>query len=967
MLQWITPGRLTVAVISLMLSVIWLGQAFAAAPVFTSLGQISAGLKAPTRIDTDALGNLYVADPGLGLVLKYDKYGRLLRSFSGLAVSGGGLAVSADGSRLYVAAETSVAEVNAATGAVLGLLGSGGAEFGYVYDIDLDANGYIVVADSSALKIKIYRPNRAFDYQFGSLGTSPGQFRGISAMAVNPAAGEIYVADPTTVGTSWVPKIQVFNLAGVLQRTRNGSGGFGAVAMSYFGGMAFDEQSRGYFLDSLASRVNVLALPSSYLSSYTAVGYGIGKLQGPRDAAYDPLTKRLFVLCEDGRIEIFGIDGGSTPVRINNIPAVPTMISPTGDTVLGSARPQLSFQTVIDADGDPVSYNLQLFQGQTLAADLKGIAGGEGVTVVTPGSDLLENARYRWSVQASDGEALSAWSSPQGFYVNALAEAPTTPQLLTPLAGENLAGDGLLSWLAASDPDPFDSLSYKIEISAEAGFSAPLATVASSATSLALSSLANYADFIDGGRYFWRVSAVDSQGLQSAAGLVGEFVYDTTLLKITANMPGAQVYFGGNLGFAGRYVGEAPLELRDLSLEPLSVVIERAGFEPFVAQILPASGENLNLHALLVPVLEPMLRQAFPVLAGAAPIQLSGSSAPYAVDFDNDTLLDLVVGDSTGNLLLYRGQAATGAEGLNLAPAVSLGLPLIPGATPVVADWNNDGRKDLLIGAADGTVFLFLNQGSEVAPAFGAPSYLLVNAAPVSVGADAAPVVIDLNADGRKDLVIGAADGRVWYFQNEGSDAAPVLTSFGVLLTLPQAVVPFFSDWNGDGLREMLLASGGQLLLCEQQADGRFVVGPSLFAANEKPGRKDRKSAKARTETELRTDLGQKVKAFVGPMANSQGKGFVAGNASGELLWVPSRGSNVAPAFLRALGDKVAQITTLLGSNSAAAAPYLAALKGDIAAGNLKAARRQARELQSLPGLGTDVAVAMAELVELLK
>ena len=967
MMKWIAPGRLTVAVISLLLSVIWLGPALAAAPVFTSLGQIRDGLKAPTRVDTDALGNLYVADPGLGTVIKYDKYGRLLRSFAGLSVSGGGLAVTPDGSRLYVAAETSVAEVDGSSGAVLGLLGSGAAEFSYVYDLDLDANGYIVVADSSALKIKVYRPNRAFDYQFGSLGTAPGQFRGISAMAVHVAAGEIYVADPTTVGTTWVPKIQVFNLAGVLQRSRNGTGGFGSVAMSYFGGMAFDERGRGYFLDSLASRVNVLALPSSYLSSYTAAGFGVGKLQGPRDAAYDPLTQRLFVLCEDGRIEIFGIDGGTTPVRINTIPAVPTVLSPMGDTVLNSARPQLSFQTVVDADGDPVSYNLQLFQGQTLAADLKGIAGSAGVTVVTPASDLLENARYFWSVQASDGESLSAWSAPQGFYVNAVVEAPSAPQLLAPLAGESLAGDGVLSWAAAGDPDPFDTLSYKLDLAADAGFAAPLATVAGSATSLVLADLPNYADLVDGARYFWRVVAIDSQGLESPAGMVGEFVYDTTLVKITANMPGAQVYFGGNLGFAGRYVGQAPLELRDLPLEPLSVVIERAGFEPLVAQLHPTTGENLSLHALLVPVLEPVLRQALPVSAGAARIQLSGASAPYAVDFDNDGLLDLVVGDSTGNLLLYRGQAAQVQDGWNLAPAVSLGLPLIPGAAPVVVDWNNDGRKDLLVGAADGTVSLFLNQGSELAPAFGAPSYLLVNAAPISVGADAAPAVIDLNGDGRKDLVVGAADGSLRYFQNEGSDAVPMLTSVGALVALNQPVAPFFSDWNGDGLRELLLASGGRLLLCEQQADGRFVVGPSLFAVEEKPGRKERKSAKSRTEGAVRTDLGDKLRVFAGPMANSKGKGLLAGNAGGELLWVPSRGTGVVPAFLLALDDKLTQIGTLLGSDVPAATPYLHAIKGDIATGNLKSALRQARALQALPGLGTDVAVKTAELVDLLK
>ena len=40
---------------------------------------------------------------------------------------------------------------------------------------------------------------------------------------------------------------------------------------------------------------------------------------------------------------------------------------------------------------------------------------------------------------------------------------------------------------------------------------------------------------------------------------------------------------------------------------------------------------------------------------------------------------------------------------------------------PSVIDWNNDGKKDLLIGQfTSGNVWLFLNQGTDAQPAFGA-------------------------------------------------------------------------------------------------------------------------------------------------------------------------------------------------------------------------------------------------------
>ncbi len=52
---------------------------------------------------------------------------------------------------------------------------------------------------------------------------------------------------------------------------------------------------------------------------------------------------------------------------------------------------------------------------------------------------------------------------------------------------------------------------------------------------------------------------------------------------------------------------------------------------------------------------------------------------------------------------------------------------------PSVIDWNNDGRKDLLVGQFTyGNVWLFLNQGLDAQPVFGAGQQVKVGTTPIT-------------------------------------------------------------------------------------------------------------------------------------------------------------------------------------------------------------------------------------------
>ncbi|WP_432822073.1 hypothetical protein, partial [Trichloromonas sp.] len=509
----------------------------AGAPQISSLGQIRGNFVAPTRLDVDGQGNLYVVDARKHAVFKFDKYGNKSKGvnvFDAVSASGGGLAVTDGGTLLFVAEQKSVAVLDGASGVLLGYLG-GKDHFSYVYDIDIDAKGYVFVADGDRLNVEVFRPGQSggypyvYDYQFGSKGVAPGQQVGLAAMGINTAAGELYIADPSThkpegasVPVSY-PKVQVYDLAGNLKKIQGvtdfvllGSKAFGTPGVSFFGGMTFDGQGRGYFADSYNGRVVVLNLQGTdptkmFLSAYSAAGFAQGKLNDPRDAVFDSLTGRLFVLCGDGRVEIFGIDGATSPIKINKPPTVPELRTPIAGSEAASATPQLTWLASADPDGDAVQYLVKI-----------GPQGGAELTYenifesafIAP-EPLEENRLYSWTAQAFDGEIATEWAASQTFYVNAEEEAPTAPVLLSPLAASVVDGMAKFAWQSSTDPDPFEAISYVLQVSADAAFTAVVFEEILDATLVTLGDCTGYPALEDGKTYFARVKAIDSTGLES--------------------------------------------------------------------------------------------------------------------------------------------------------------------------------------------------------------------------------------------------------------------------------------------------------------------------------------------------------------------------------------------------------------------------------------------------------------------
>ena len=199
-------------------------------------------------------------------------------------------------------------------------------------------------------------------------------------------------------------------------------------------------------------------------------------------------------------------------------------------------------------------------------------------------------------------------------------------------------------------------------------------------------------------------------------------------------------------------------------------------------------------------------------------IDVENYAYPEAVDWNDNGFADLLVGQVEGKVLLFlntcRQDELLFHEGIELQ-----GLDKVMYPHPVAIDWNDNGVKDLLLGHRDGTVLIYLNVGTNAAPRFvKSGEARKEDGRPIEVGFLSHPCVVDWDNDGKKDLLIGNDPGQVSVFRNVGSDADPVFAEGEMLKDgggeLICGVHPIFVpvDWDGNGSLDLLVGHQEQVL-----------------------------------------------------------------------------------------------------------------------------------------------------------
>lgn len=255
---------------------------------------------------------------------------------------------------------------------------------------------------------------------------------------------------------------------------------------------------------------------------------------------------------------------------------------------------------------------------------------------------------------------------------------------------------------------------------------------------------------------------------------------------------------------------------------------------------------------------------------------------PTAVDWDGDGDLDLICGDEDGRVAFIENSGTRGADGAPLFQApryfrqeaqdVKFGALV----TPVGCDWDGDGDWDLICGNTAGYIAFIENlSGKGVAkPKWGEPRRLSAGEQTLRImagpnGSIQGPAeakwgyttqsVCDWDGDGLPDLVANSILGKVVWYRNVGTRAAPRLAAAqpvevawegpqpalawgwmkpeGQALLTQWRTTPVTVDWNKDGLVDLvMLDQEGYLAFFERAVRGgrRGLLHPKRIFCNEK-------------------------------------------------------------------------------------------------------------------------------------
>jgi hypothetical protein len=178
----------------------------------------------------------------------------------------------------------------------------------------------------------------------------------------------------------------------------------------------------------------------------------------------------------------------------------------------------------------------------------------------------------------------------------------------------------------------------------------------------------------------------------------------------------------------------------------------------------------------------------------------------------NTTLSDLNSGTKTNITITRFDSLVLTSKGPYWSRKSGWDLPTIPSprrfAVPAFGDMDNDGDYDAYIGMENGTAGYYNNTGTKKTPSWTAKYAWNLSAASTSF---AIPALADLDNDGDLDMLVGDNDGKCFGWENTGDKTLPKWTRKTAWDTpdIGGGAGPTLGDLDGDGDYDVIVGDGG--------------------------------------------------------------------------------------------------------------------------------------------------------------
>ena len=188
--------------------------------------------------------------------------------------------------------------------------------------------------------------------------------------------------------------------------------------------------------------------------------------------------------------------------------------------------------------------------------------------------------------------------------------------------------------------------------------------------------------------------------------------------------------------------------------------------------------------------------------------QGGNNSAPVFSDLDGDDDLDLLVGNQGGSIHYWENKGISEIADFIYNPTVFIGVISGRNSVPAIIDLNSDGKKDLLMGNFNGQLNKYIRKdiGKEFRFILERRKYL-----DLDVGLGSVPVIVDINNDQLSELIVGSDSGKIYSYQsdneNRGSAVWKTSDEYFKELKFPVGGNPVFADLDKDGDLDLIIGS----------------------------------------------------------------------------------------------------------------------------------------------------------------